>query len=179
MGNYEHVFSFQVVMGRFRISHKLYVSVLPSLYDYYKSRSHSVYGFRDYQKFVTEDAVGTVAQRIWEAIPNGSRREEQFSNAVLMIVQQLTYKVSAVKYPVETLVEGEGDCDTLSLLAASIMKVGGLDVVLLYYEKGNLRHMNVGVNLPSPPTQHTSMESPLYYEYEAKKILGGRMYAWI
>lgn len=53
------------------------------------------------------------------------------------------------KYPVEVIVENEGDCDLLSFVAASIMMAGGLDIVLLYYE--SQKHMNVGVNLTHAP----------------------------
>ncbi|MEM3641000.1 MAG: Ig-like domain-containing protein, partial [Candidatus Bathyarchaeia archaeon] len=67
-----------------------------------------------------------------------------------MIVHQIPYEVTVpAKYPVETIVENRGDCDLFSYVAASIMKAGGLDVVLLYYE--DKTHMNVGVSLPNPP----------------------------
>jgi hypothetical protein len=67
-----------------------------------------------------------------------------------MIVHQIPYSATKpAKYPVETLVENSGDCDLLSYIAASIMKAGGLDVVLLYYE--NKAHMNVGVHLSRAP----------------------------
>ncbi|MCL5876611.1 MAG: hypothetical protein M1540_02220 [Candidatus Bathyarchaeota archaeon] len=59
--------------------------------------------------------------------------------------------ITGAKYSVETLIENEGDCGALSLLAASIMKAGGLDVVLIKYAATDFAHMNVGVNLPQEP----------------------------
>jgi hypothetical protein len=47
------------------------------------------------------------------------------------------------------MVDGQGDCDLFSLIAASVIKAGGLDVVLLYYEEQS--HMNIGVHLSSAP----------------------------
>jgi len=69
---------------------------------------------------------------------------------VLMIVHQIPYEETLpAKYPVETIVENKGDCDLFSYIAASIMKAGGLDVVLLYYESKS--HMNIGVQLSHVP----------------------------
>jgi hypothetical protein len=82
-----------------------------------------------------------------------------------MVVHQLTYKPSVATYPVETLVEKSGDCDTLSYLAASILLAGGFDVVLLSYD--NFQHMNIGVRLAQPPTQIAT--EPLYYEYQGQR----------
>jgi hypothetical protein len=53
------------------------------------------------------------------------------------------------KYPAETLVDNQGDCDVFSYVAASIIKAAGIDVVLLDYEEKN--HMNIGVHLSNPP----------------------------
>jgi hypothetical protein len=84
---------------------------------------------------------------------------EQFANGALMIVHQIPYReIGPEKYPVETIVENEGDCDLFSFIAASIMMAGGLDTVLLFYETQN--HMNVGVNLPENPKE---TRSGLYY----------------
>ncbi len=57
----------------------------------------------------------------------------------------------------------------LSLLAASIMKAGGLDVVLLYYKDRSPSHMNVGVYLPYTPIYQTEWMASTYFEYNDKK----------
>jgi hypothetical protein len=75
---------------------------------------------------------------------------EDFANGVLMIVHQIPYLATlSLKYPVETMVTNSGDCDLFSYIAASIMKSGGLDVVLFYYPSEE--HMNIGVALSNEP----------------------------
>jgi len=140
----------------------LTVSVAPSLYNYYQSKDHDVYSYEDLAKFVTPDALRPIANNLWSIYNN----EEDFANGVLMIVHQIPYEESEPeKYPVETIVENKGDCDLLSFIAASIMKAGGLDVVLLLYEKQ--QHMNVGVYLTNPPND--ARFTVHYFPYNGKQ----------
>ena len=114
---------------------------------YYAQQSHVCSSDGDFAKFVTPYALKPVADKLRGLYQD----DEDFANSVLMIVHQIPYKASGPeKYPVETIVANSGDCDLLSLIAASIMKAGGLDVVLLYYK--TQAHMNVGVHLSHPPT---------------------------
>lgn len=140
--------------------YRLTISVTSSLYEYYCSKDHNLYSL-DFAKFVTPYALKPVAESLWSIYDD----EEDFANGVLMIVHQIPYKVSAPqKYPVETIVQNEGDCDLFSFVAASIMMAGGLDVVLFYYEAE--KHMNVGVYLPHTPKD---TRSPVYYfDYNGK-----------
>jgi hypothetical protein len=124
----------------------LNVTVQQSLYEYYRGQSHTLSSEYDFAKFVTPYALKPIADSLWEIYVDG----EDFANGALMIVHQIPYEVTGpAKYPVETIVENKGDCDLLSFIAASIMKAGGLDVALLYYE--DKAHMNVGVSLSHPP----------------------------
>jgi len=135
----------------------LNVAVPQSLYDYYRGMDHHQVTVEDFAKFVTPYPLKPIADKLWEIYST----YEDFANGVLMIVHQIPYKVTLpAKYPVETIVDNVGDCDLFSYVAASIMKAGGLDVVLLYYP--NEAHMNVGVNLPAPP-QHTRPRIPVRY----------------
>jgi hypothetical protein len=166
--NYERTYTFDVQYGYCRFSHKLYTSMSPSLYDYYHSKSHSIRGDSDYAKFVTPGAFKSIAENIQNVTNNLPYSEEQFANAVLMLVRQVPYVESNVKYPVETILENSGDCDLLSLLAASIMKAGGLDVVLLYYKNLSPSHINIGVYLPYTPVYRTWWLAPAGFEYNNK-----------
>ncbi|UCC58641.1 MAG: Ig-like domain repeat protein [Candidatus Bathyarchaeum sp.] len=85
------------------------------------------------------------------------------------IVHQIPYNKSKAKYPAETIVENSGDCDGLSLVAASIMKAGDLDVVLFIYPTYPVSHMNIGVHLSHEPIYHTRGIEPTNYEYNGKK----------
>jgi len=134
--------------------YELSISVTPSLYEYYRSKDHRLYSL-DFAKFVTPYVFKPVADSLWSIYSD----EEDFANGVLMIVHQIPYVESAPqKYPVETIVQNEGDCDLLSFAAASIMMAGGLDIVLFYYEAE--RHMNIGVSLSHAPND---AKSEVYY----------------
>jgi hypothetical protein len=126
--------------------YRLNVEIQQSLYDYYVGKSHSLSSPDDFAKFVTPYALQPIAKSLWQIYPD----DESFANGVLMIVHQIPYSETIPsKYPVETMVENKGDCDLFSFIAASIMKAGGLDVILLYYK--NEAHMNLAVSLPHEP----------------------------
>jgi hypothetical protein len=166
--NCDRTYSFYVQYGDYRFNHKAYTSVTPSSYDYYHSKSHFTNGDSDYSSFVTPSAFKSIAESIQNVTRDMPNSEEQFANAVLMLVRQVSYVKSNVKYPVEALVDNSGDCDVLSLLAASIMKAGGLEVVLLYYKGLSPSHMNIGVYLPYKPVYRTWWTAPTGYDYYNK-----------
>ena len=140
--------------------YKLTFSVTSSLFEYYRSKDHNIYSL-DFAKFVTPYALKPIAESLWSIYSD----EEDFANGVLMIVHQIPYVESVPqKYPVETIVQNQGDCDLFSLVASSIMMAGGLDVVLFYYETD--KHMNVGVCLPSTPNDARSEVH--YFSYNGK-----------
>ncbi|MEM2108031.1 MAG: Ig-like domain-containing protein [Candidatus Bathyarchaeia archaeon] len=120
-----------------------------SLYEYYDAKTPKISSDMDYAALVTPDAFKQIAERLRSVTADSSRADEEFANNVLMLVHQIPYASGDIKYPIETMVENSGKCDTLSLLAASIMKAGGLDVVLLYFKEAH--HINVGVYLPYTP----------------------------
>jgi hypothetical protein len=142
-------------------TYRLTVSVTETLYDYYSSQDHNLYSY-DFSKFVTPDALKPIADDLWTIYST----PEDFANGVLMIMHQIPYLESdPQKYPVETIAENEGDCDLFSIVAASIMKAGGLDVVLLLLEQHD--HMLVGVHLPESPKYARSQV--YFYRHEDRK----------
>jgi hypothetical protein len=142
--------------------YRLNVAIPDSLYQYYSDKSHSLGSNTDFAKLVTPNTLKPIADSLWSIYAD----DEDFANGVLMIVHQIPYRETLpVKYPVETMVENEGDCDLFSYVAASTMKAGGLDVVLLYYEEE--AHMNVGVNLSHPP--HYARSETCYVTYESNQ----------
>lgn len=163
--NYDRTYSSQVQFGL--ANHELYVSVPYSLYDYYHGKTPKLVDDSDYAKLVTPDAVKPIAESLRNLTRDSPRSDEAFANAVLTLVHQIPYAVDDVTYPVETIVENSGKCDTLSLLAASIMKAGGLDVVLLYFKE--VHHINVGVYLPYEPHTTWWWTPPTGYQFNGKK----------
>lgn len=145
-----------------KITYKLNIAIPETLREYYTEKNHRSATPSDFPKFVTPYALKPIADRLWEIYHN----EEDFANGVLMIVHQIAYvETKPAKYPVETLVDGQGDCDLFSYIAASIMTAGGLDVVLLYYEKQT--HMNLAVHLARPPED--ARENAYYITHSGRK----------
>ena len=167
-GNYESTYTFTVQNGYYRSDNVLYTYLSPSLRDYYRGRRHTVNNEKDYAKFITPNAVQSIAENIRNITRNTPYDDEEFANAVLMVVREIPYVRSNAKYPVETIVDNQADCDGLSILAASIMKAGGLDVVLLLYKGINPTHMNVGVHLDHMPVSHSWWMMPSGIDYNNK-----------
>jgi hypothetical protein len=143
------------------VQYGLTVSITSSLYNYYVDRNHDLYSSTDFAKFITPYSVKPIA----DVMRNVYSNDEVFADAVLGIAHQIPYEVSPEVYPVETLKLNSGDCGSFSLLIASILKAGGLDVVLLEYT--SLQHLNIGVNLPNKPTY---VRSNLYWiDYNSKR----------
>jgi len=129
--------------------YKLEVVIPQQLNNYYSSQSHRLSYPDDFAKFITPYALKPIADRLWQIYDN----KEDFVNGVLMLVHQITYEeTKPAYYPTETLAAGKGDCDLLAYIAASILKAGGLDVVLFYYKEQE--HMNIGVALSEAPKEN-------------------------
>jgi len=165
--DYDRTYTFDFQYGYYRPSHKLYASVPSSLYDYYRVKTPKLVDDSGYAALVTPYVFKSIAENLRNLTLDAPRSDEAFANAVLMLVHQIPYAVGGLKYPVETFVENSGQCDTLSLLAASIMKAGGLDVVLLYYK--DVYHINVGVCLPYEPHGTWWWLPSAGFEFDGKK----------
>ena len=130
------------------LTYELNVTIPQALYQYYTMQSHALYSNGDFAKFVTPNTLKPIADKLWQIYNN----TEDFTNGVLMLVHQITYQeVIPGRYPVETLVNGYGDCDLFAYIAASILEAGGIPTVLLYYKAQE--HMEIGVDLGSAPTE--------------------------
>ena len=130
------------------ITYELNITIPQMLYQYYTMQNHALYSGSDFAKFVTPYTLKPIADRLWQIYNN----TEDFTNGVLMLVHQIGYReIVPGKYPVETLVEGVGDCDLFAYIAASILEAGGIPVVLLYYR--SQLHMEIGVDLGRAPTE--------------------------
>jgi hypothetical protein len=142
-----HTISYQLLdkQGE-NAGYTLNIVVPENLRQYYEEKNHQLYRLEDFTKFVTPYTLQPIANCLKQIYPD----EEDFVNGALMIVHQMNYvETQQGKYPAETLVDNQGDCDIFSYVAASIIKAIGIDVVLLDYEDKN--HMNIGVHLANPP----------------------------
>jgi hypothetical protein len=124
----------------------LNVVIPENLLQYYQEKSHRLSTLTDFATFVTPYALKPIADSLRQIYPD----DEDFANGALMIVHQMNYiETKQGKYPAETLTDNKGDCDIFSYVAASIIKAGGLNVVLLDYEAQ--KHMNIGIHLQNTP----------------------------
>jgi len=146
----------------------IYFSVPHSVNEYFKGLNHYSFDNRSFSKFVTPELFTKIASDIKNTIVDSQNEDEIFANLVLDFVHGLDYKISDLKFAVETLTANNGDCDSLSFLTASIMKAGGLDVVLFLYENQAIRHMNVGVNLPDKPLCNSNKTNVFFYRWNQK-----------
>ncbi len=164
--NFEQEYS---LLGE-QTTYRLNLSITPSLYEYYQQKNHQLTQ-SNFASFVTPYSLAPVATDIRSIFPE----EEDFVNAVLMLVHQIPYQlVEPTKYPVETIVENQGDCDLLSYVASSLIKSQGLNVVLFYYQQES--HMNIGVSLSDPPREARSTITFVDYEgtrYYTAECTGG------
>jgi hypothetical protein len=132
-----------------------------------------VFSPQDFPKFITLYTLKPVADRLWQIYNN----TEDYTNGVLMLVHQIVYnEITPSKYPVETLVDGNGDCDLFVYIAASILEAGGINVVLLYYKEQ--AHMEIAVDLAgnTPTKNRTSAYSVAYQNtsYFVGECTGGK-----
>jgi len=130
------------------VTYELNVTIPQVLHQYYTVQNHALYSGSDFVKFVTPYTLKPIADKLWQIYNN----TEDFTNGVLMLVHQIGYReIVPGKYPIETLVDGVGDCDLFAFVAASILEAGGIPVVLLYYS--DQLHMEIGVDLGRAPTE--------------------------
>jgi hypothetical protein len=129
-------------------TYELNITIPQQLYTYYRYQNHATFSPADLSRFVTPNTLKPIADQLWQIYNN----TEDFTNGVLMLVHQIDYQESIPgKYPIETLVNGVGDCDLFVFIAASILEAGGVDTVLLYYKEK--LHMEIGVALDTEPVR--------------------------
>jgi hypothetical protein len=134
-------------------------------YSAYHEKTHSYWGVAN-QTLPTEYITynETAIQQIVTTIVNQTQSEEELANALLDFGQDKQhtmsiryYPTTELKYPIETLVEMGGDCDTHSFLYATLMKAAGFKVLLLFSNEtlsDGLYHVATAVHLENPP-EHT------------------------
>jgi len=127
------------------------VSIPGALYDYYKGIPRPP--TRNYSVYVThpldDPYITHLVEKIKEAATKQGYDEYQTIELAIVFVQSLPYTVDSVttpfdeypRYPIETLVDGGGDCEDTAILLAAVINQMGYGVVLL----GLPDHMAVGI----------------------------------
>ena len=149
--------------------------VAEELYDYYqKERDHYFYRYEmegkqigdNRKSFVFSEYGKPVVRDLANKLEAIARTDADRVEIALTYVQSLPYsydsiskrKVEYVRYPVETLVDGCGDCEDKSVLLAAILHEMNIDFVLLMAPD----HMAVGVDCQPH-------DDPTYYMFNGKK----------
>ena len=144
-----------------------------STYYEYSIKNHTTSRYAEsFQKFITPEHP--TISKIANDVDTSYSKDIDKANALLDIVSTLEYKYDVLhpdneedpnadedpKYPIETIIDGTGDCEDLSFLYASLCKVIGLDVVLLEWVNidSNSKHINVGINLPEIPPDSNDLK---------------------
>ena len=80
------------------------------------------------------------------------------------------------RFPVETLVDKQGDCEDTSVLFASIMGALGYDTVLLYYIlEEDVGHLAVGIHLNGNPGEYVVYTDGKKYFYCETTTVGSNV----
>ncbi|KYK20874.1 hypothetical protein AYK25_04350 [Thermoplasmatales archaeon SM1-50] len=115
----------------------------------YESQLPRITSWYDWSKYTDDPVLEVLAPGLKEAAENNGFDYYETVNFVLAFVHCLPYTVDDIttganeypRYPIETLVDGGGDCEDTSFLVAGLLKVMNYDVCLLKLPN----HMAVGV----------------------------------
>ena len=120
----------------------------------------------------------TIINQIVETIKNQTQSKEELANALLDFVQDKGhglsiryYPTNELKYPLETLVEMGGDCDTHAFLYGTLMKAAGFKVLLLLSKEkieGQL-HVAAAIHLENSPKNSLSKIEDKDFTYNGEK----------
>jgi hypothetical protein len=164
------------------------VSVPYKKYESYHTMVHPYWGelnLSSARKYITQNE--TIINQIVEKIRNQTRSEEELADALLDFVQDKGialsiryYPTIQLKYPIETLVEMGGDCDTHSFLYATLMKAAGFKVLLLLSKNpvGDLPHVATAVHLTNPPTHSLPEYEDKFFTYDGEKYYFAETTTW-
>ena len=150
------------------------VSIPESLVDYYRNRDHDIPP-EDWYVLASDPLDDKVISELtWEltelALEAGYTSEESILQFVIRFVQALPYSQDVAttgfdeypRFPLETLVDGGGDCEDTSILMATILMELGYDVVLFLIPG----HVAVGVGLENGSGFFIEYEGNKYYYLE-------------
>ena len=148
------------------VSHQMFLNISYEKYQWYLdrdiNRTPQYVGKEEMKMFITsdDDSIKLLSDMLLNRASQYGYDEIETINFILAFVQQnIEYVDDSVstnvseywKFPVETLIEGTGDCEDSSILFQSIIKNIGYDLVMIFYiiddETG---HLSTGVNINEP-----------------------------
>lgn len=158
-------------------------------YANYHRKPHPYWGEQNLtsvKEYITQNE--TIIQQIVDKIRNETRGEEELANALLDFVQYKGftssiryYPTTELKYPIETLVEMGGDCDTHSFLYATLMKAAGFKVLILLSKEpvnNGLLHVATAIQLANPPAHNLPEYEDKVFIYNDETYYFAETTAW-
>ena len=157
------------------------LDVSQRLYDYYRNqRKHLAYYYEDsgygsaesYCGFMFSEYSRDVIKSLAEQLMVSALSHKEKIMAALSFVQSLKYVLDEeskaqeeyVRYPVETLVDGEGDCEDKTALLAALLKEMGEDFVIIILPD----HLALGVQCDAADhTNPIKYDGKTYYYVES------------
>jgi len=140
-------------------------SIHEDWYEYYKNKSRTPQGI----EYVTSDDpfIKAIAKILKDA---ANRENYHLTSFIVSFIQGLPYVEDYYttfdeypKYPIETFIERNGDCEDTSYLFASLIQATGLGATLVEFHN----HMGVGVNtVHSQSGYYYPIGDSWYYYYE-------------
>jgi DNA-directed RNA polymerase subunit M/transcription elongation factor TFIIS len=114
------------------------ITVSADLYDY-EYKLPRIISWYDWSKYTNDPIIKKLAPGLKSAANNKGFNYYETVNFVLAFVQSLPYTVDSAttgadeypRYPVETIVDGGGDCEDTSFLVAGLLKEMNYDVCLV------------------------------------------------
>ncbi|MBR4391975.1 MAG: transglutaminase domain-containing protein [Bacteroidales bacterium] len=148
------------------------------LLDYYrKDREHQAYqyentayvGLASYCGFIYSEHDREALRELTRQLADSVSTELEMIRSAVTFVQALPYvtdetsmgEENYVRYPIETLADGVGDCEDKTVLLAAMLKEMGVDFVLLSMPD----HLALGVHCDSVEASHPIMFSGRDYYY--------------
>ncbi len=113
------------------------VLVPTSQYEQYLQKNHRVQKDSDYLKFLTP--LNPLIIEIAEKLTEGCKTKEDEARVLFEFAQKHFYdkriekEKDYVKYPLQLIVEKNGDCEDLVILAASLIATRGINTAMLLF----------------------------------------------
>jgi len=145
-----HSYSWEYGNRRWSLTHTFPLAA----YTRARELPHTV-NYADYANYVhdpvDDEAISSLIEELEALAFQAGLNVWEKLNLIMAFVQSLEYEAEAreyPKYPIETLVEGRGDCEDFSILAAALLKQMGFGVVLLAFTEE--MHMAIGIRVLPP-----------------------------
>lgn len=163
-GHYETTYEWEYKDSKYSISLK----IPKSLHKFYKNLERPS-DPKDYSILVSsqkdDEYIGNLAKKLEEMAKRRNLKRFEKIDFIISFVQELPYTADNVttkfdeypRYPIETLVDGGGDCEDTSILICSILRELGYEIRLISFPE----HMAVGILGEGL--------SGTYYEFNGKK----------